>query len=666
MADRPPRPRQRSRGFAAPHAPPNAASNNDSEGHSESEVESARASSTSRASSKGSSAVTSTQPSNRTSKSTLVKANSDSNVSDAQSSNATTARSSASYRSSYTRSRLNSNSSLQKQDTSAASSSESLPLSTTSSSSEPTSSSKESSSETMSSSDSNNTSTTSVSVLVTRRKSRVSSRQPPTKRRSGSAAGRHPHLHIDTGMQSADDLPPLPSSPVPKHRPEEEAKKKVKLKVTSPTTGASVTVAETDLLIPSASPRRATPNLRDSPTTPEEVHAFEMHEVEQQEKREETERIRALLSSSAALAGHGRKGKKHQVISDAHGGDGERLGGHSGPDLALAAESAVGPVLESGDPDILFVDDGSRFRHLKRLKGGLPEDEATVSFDDQLRRLCMKMNRSTSHTLHTSHGIYAGLCLLSIAIFPNTTVPFFSPLAGLYYPVLQFVAFYSGVSTPTSRIFSVIGTLSVLSTLDGGFDHQVGDGMDRASQWWSYSGKRLSTVGAVRWWRRRSGRIKRIAAILAVVCTFISYVASIVMVPVDDRLYESQVGLYGGIYGGQNWFANSTLSSDQSGHFVEVATYSSSPTNSTFSQFYPLAGTDIAIWQNLNCARGVLGLVGWMFCSLSRMLHERRRIKHENMSGDKKVGKLGAALRFERAVRGQVGASSPFAKSEAV
>ncbi|TPX62236.1 hypothetical protein CcCBS67573_g08854 [Chytriomyces confervae] len=380
--------------------------------------------------------------------------------------------------------------------------------------------------------------------------------------RSHSRSKKH-SLYIDTRrdhLRELLELPPLPSTPVPKGRPAADSKKKAKLKIISPTTGAFVTVADTDLLLPATLPHSPEVASPQHPDTDPDHTAFEIMDTEQMEKKQESERIRALLKNSAALAGgRGRTRSSSPARRDtmfSGGGATDYGDGHARkqPVFAKSAENEVGPVFESGDPDILFVDDGGKFRHLKRIRmGETDKDEDDVSFEDQLQRLCVTINASSSHLLSTAHGIYAGLCLLSLALFPSTEIPVFTPTTSTYTTVLQFVAFYSQVSTPTSRLFSVVGTLAVLATLDGGYDPAVGDGMDRVSRWWSRTGKHLSGVGAIRWWRRRSGRWKRIAGALAILFTVVSYVCTIIMVPVDDKLYESQRGQFGGPYGGKDW-----------------------------------------------------------------------------------------------------------------
>ncbi|KAJ3231543.1 hypothetical protein HDU81_003690 [Chytriomyces hyalinus] len=317
--------------------------------------------------------------------------------------------------------------------------------------------------------------------------------------------------YIDTGREYSRELlelPPLPSTPVPKGRPATDSKKKSKLKIISPTTGAFVTVADTDLLLPTPLPQTpdtSSPQHPDTATHPNHT-AFEILDTEQLEKKEESERIRALLKNSAALAGgRGRTRSSSPARKDtmfSGGGVADYGDGHARkqPVFAKSAENEVGPVIESGDPDILFVDDGGKFRHLKRIRmGETDNDEDGVSFDDQLQRLCM------------------------------------------------FVAFYSQVSTPTSRLFSVVGTLAVLAALDGGYDPTVGDGMDRADGGVALGNTFLALAQSV-----GGGEEVGVGRELRAL-TIVSYVCTIIMVPVDDKLYESQRGEFGGPYGDKDW-----------------------------------------------------------------------------------------------------------------
>ncbi|KAI9335900.1 hypothetical protein BDR26DRAFT_516389 [Obelidium mucronatum] len=484
------------------------------------------------------------------------------------------------------------------------------------------------------------------------------------------------HLRIETNhlpkSPSSGELPPLPRSPAPKYSdtaganatttddenqrrssvPSPTTAKPAKLKVISPTTGAAVTVADTDLLKPRASTKSRPHSVTRSPTSQrnsvvstgggERKNGEEVDEIRQEqsdvadaekaEKEEEEDRIRELLSTSAAVTSH-KKGK---------GRGSGALSGTPANVLARAAENNVAPVIESGDPDILFVDEGGKFRHLKRYKAGdgKSAEEDSRSFDEQLQRLCVGINTSCSHILQTAHGVHAGLCLFSLALFP-ITIPILSPFDNSYTAVEAFVAFYSRGSVPVSRLFSVLGTASVLATLDGGIDGM--DGVNRVGKWWkSHHG--VSSVGAVRWWRRKSGRAKRIAGFLAVIFACVSYICSIVIIHVDDRLYESQVGEFGGIYGQSNWFVNASTISVNNGEMFNMTIstrYNITQPNTTFADFYPLAGSDIEFWQNMNCARGVFGASGWMFCCVSRMMVARRKGKKEAGTGSGGNGNSG-------------------------
>ncbi|KAJ3298226.1 hypothetical protein HDU79_000114 [Rhizoclosmatium sp. JEL0117] len=346
--------------------------------------------------------------------------------------------------------------------------------------------------------------------------------------------------------------------------------------------------------------------------------------TELSEKEEEEDRIRALLTSSAAVSSKKSKNKDRMDATDT----GNAMAGTL---FARAAENNVGPVIESGDPDIVFVDDGGKFRHLRKLKAGdeRDPDEDSQSFDEQLHRLCVGIDTTCSYILQTGHGLYAGICLLSICLFP-TWIPLITPQTNTYVFVEAFVAFYSPVAMPVSRVFNVLGTASVLAALDGGIDG-AGEGIHRMNRWWKNLRGMVSGVGAVRWWRRRSGRTKRLAGFLAVFCAAISYICTIVMVYVDDRLYESQLGAFGGIYGNGNWYLNETTTTSINGTEsteTVLTRYNPSAINATFNEFYPLASEDIVIWQNLNCTRGVFGVSGWFFCCLARMMVARRKGKH--------------------------------------
>ncbi|KAJ3280191.1 hypothetical protein HDU76_009249, partial [Blyttiomyces sp. JEL0837] len=273
---------------------------------------------------------------------------------------------------------------------------------------------------------------------------------------------------------------------------------------------------------------------------------------------EEEEQLKAILTSSAAVKGSsrikkgkkGRRGKKGEGDAGGDGGEGEDRDGGNGRRPARAAENDAGPVIEAGEPDILFVDDGGKFRRLLRGRNGDEDLEMNnqEKFDNDLIVLTYEIDTNASYILHSLHGIYAGICLLSLISLPITL-----PLNTETQDGINFLSFYSQISQSTSRLFAITGTAAVLATFDGGaaisaVDRPTGiqshrkDGVQKAGRWWKSVGeaRRPWIVGAVRWWRLRSGRGRRIAGVLGVICACISYVLTIVMTPVDDKLYESQ------------------------------------------------------------------------------------------------------------------------------
>ncbi|KAJ3204245.1 hypothetical protein HDU82_005984 [Entophlyctis luteolus] len=157
-------------------------------------------------------------------------------------------------------------------------------------------------------------------------------------------------LAVDTTKKSVDsfegELPPLPKTPVPKSpiglsNPEvgNKGKKSDKIK--------SLTVAEADILKAEITPvgRKTPTSARASSPIPVNdypddatvnnltPHAQEIGAKEDDEGAD----LRALLSSSAAVAGRKKKTSNLEIA------------------YARAAENSIAPVLES-DPDVLFVD----------------------------------------------------------------------------------------------------------------------------------------------------------------------------------------------------------------------------------------------------------------------------------------------------------------------
>ncbi|TPX63946.1 hypothetical protein CcCBS67573_g08546 [Chytriomyces confervae] len=123
------------------------------------------------------------------------------------------------------------------------------------------------------------------------------------------------------------------------------------------------------------------------------------------------------------------------------------------------------------------------------------------------------------------------------------------------------------ITSQSSLGTDVVGTLAVLATLDG-YDPTVGDGMDRADGGAGLGSTFLVSVqfvgGAEEVGVGRELRAPwpfyvsfyilgtRVNLNLDAV-TAASNVCTVILVPVDDKLYESQRGQFGGPYGGKDW-----------------------------------------------------------------------------------------------------------------
>ncbi|KAJ3219612.1 hypothetical protein HDU67_000100 [Dinochytrium kinnereticum] len=341
---------------------------------------------------------------------------------------------------------------------------------------------------------------------------------------------------------------------------------------------------------------------------------------------DEQDRKRSLIASLAPLRGvvtspkhsHGAslQGSKGHLMGSGvlssfgslNGAKEEGLDGDPDP-VAKAAEVNLA-ILDVGEPDIIFVDDGGRFRQKKKVIEENKDLEMNdTKFDLRLQALCDSVNTNTYHVLNALYGLHAGLCLMTLTIFPVLPLPAFTtrdPLALL--------AFYSPVAVPVSRLFSVTATGASIASIDwaAGFGEisaglgtvgvGVGGDVEVRRRWWK--GRRSWVEAAVRWWKRRSGRIKRVAAVLSVLLALSSFLSTVMMTYIDDNLFESQAGLFGGVYGQGDWFYNL-----------------SALTNETTIQIQ----TDLNRWQVLNACRGSTGIIGWGLYCLARRLGTRRR-----------------------------------------
>nr|KAJ3418214.1 hypothetical protein HK105_000190 [Polyrhizophydium stewartii] len=192
-------------------------------------------------------------------------------------------------------------------------------------------------------------------------------------------------------------------------------------------------------------------------------------------------------------------------------------------------------------------------------------------------------------------SLYAGLCLLSLFVFPtpynvasgvpnaaaldatqtidtsrlssyvpvgptsfNVSATEIENLTMLLSPTFQFVAFYSTVAPGMAQLFPFGAVFACLAALQ-----------------------------AVE--RMRAVRVPWLDEAAALV----SFVANAVMYPIDSRLIQSQTDVYGGRYGKANWFLDpAKLSTEQ---LLE----------------------DLQTWKQCNCVRGVFGVICWILCVLA-------------------------------------------------
>ncbi|KAL2918177.1 hypothetical protein HK105_202104 [Polyrhizophydium stewartii] len=216
-------------------------------------------------------------------------------------------------------------------------------------------------------------------------------------------------------------------------------------------------------------------------------------------------------------------------------------------------------------------------------------------WEHRLLRMASLTQRVAYTALTLAHSLYAGLCLLSLFVFPtpynvasgvpnaaaldatqtidtsrlssyvpvgptsfNVSATEIENLTMLLSPTFQFVAFYSTVAPGMAQLFPFGAVFACLAALQ-----------------------------AVE--RMRAVRVPWLDEAAALV----SFVANAVMYPIDSRLIQSQTDVYGGRYGKANWFLDpAKLSTEQ---LLE----------------------DLQTWKQCNCVRGVFGVICWILCVLA-------------------------------------------------
>ncbi|TPX70335.1 hypothetical protein SpCBS45565_g01733 [Spizellomyces sp. 'palustris'] len=160
--------------------------------------------------------------------------------------------------------------------------------------------------------------------------------------------------------------------------------------------------------------------------------------------------------------------------------------------------------------------------------------------DGMLLQWATSLHVSMAQITHLLHGIYAGLCLLSLIMLPSFSAitppdPSVSASIIILDPTFRFVVSYSTYAGTVNIVFNVLATLVLLNVLDMAFG--LGG-----------PGNRRRNV----WWRERESRVWN--ALGALLLFFLSWISTVLITAQDDRLSQSQQGVNQGPYGDPGWW----------------------------------------------------------------------------------------------------------------
>ncbi|KAI8853224.1 hypothetical protein BC829DRAFT_487067 [Chytridium lagenaria] len=397
---------------------------------------------------------------------------------------------------------------------------------------------------------------------------------------------------------------------------------KIKIKVKSPTAVNKVITLKGDDILPTPLRRRTssqTPSHISHPDSDLFSHDDDLpSDNEGTGTQDEDDRKKSLIANSAPLRGivaspNQSMGSFNMLTRSMGSGlvgvstssgtlvylDEGRKEESMGTDAIAKAAEVNLAILEAGEPDLLFVDDGGKFRQKRRIVDDNKDLELNIDskFDQKLQALCDSVNINAYHTLNALYGLHAGLCLTTLTLFP----------------ILQYTPFTSRDNLALLAFYRA--SIAAIDWAAGfGEGREVGLGVGETTmtmetrktrRWWKV--RRPWVEATMKWWKKRSGRFKRIAALISVLLALASFLSTVMMTYIDDRMFESQAGLYGGLYGQGDWFYNLTALSNT--------------TNSTIQY-------DLTRWQTLNAWRGSTGVIGWgLYCLARRLNARRRRVK---------------------------------------
>ncbi|KAJ3021734.1 hypothetical protein HKX48_007903 [Thoreauomyces humboldtii] len=236
------------------------------------------------------------------------------------------------------------------------------------------------------------------------------------------------------------------------------------------------------------------------------------------------------------------------------------------------------------DMDAVFIEERGRFRYCppsKYAERGTATDlergiDGAKTKDAMLQEFSETIYMWLTQLIHFIHGMYAGLCLLTLILLP-TFQSLYDADMSLSMSSTGFLAWYSPRAMAVSITFNVLSTFILL---DAG-DVVVG------------IGRGVATPPRARWWK--ADRRRMLLAACIVLFAFLSWISAVLILPIDDRLRESQERSGYGPYGDPDWFGTTSGASSA------------------------LAVSDLKKWRALNGVRAVFGILSWLASRRARV-----------------------------------------------
>ncbi|KAI9007099.1 hypothetical protein BC832DRAFT_428707 [Gaertneriomyces semiglobifer] len=210
------------------------------------------------------------------------------------------------------------------------------------------------------------------------------------------------------------------------------------------------------------------------------------------------------------------------------------------------------PVTTMAKVGVVYVEDEHRYRPWDRSPQELINSDYTGRRNVEERRwrdvrdrmmvmFSQALHNASAQFFHLLHGIFAGVCLLSVLLLPSfSDIAPPSNSAGdsivMKNPVHIFLSIYIPKAFGLSIVNNILVTTAVLDTLD------CLVGLDGSLQRWK-------TV-----WNPRVNGWSKTLLTIGVGCSIsIVWITTILLTPLDDRLAQSHIGEGLGLYGESDW-----------------------------------------------------------------------------------------------------------------